>query len=429
MKTVSQFLQFVLAVWLVTPLVAHAGTFAITNATVHTLGKQGTLEDATVIIAGGKIAAVGRNVAVPPGATVLDASGKIVTPGIFDPVSYIGLVEIGGVEESVGDSLANSYGPAFSVADAVNPRSTLIPINRIEGVTRAMVVPDSAEGGNVLVGQSAIIHLGGVHDYLLKRHAGMIAFLGESGGSIAGGSRAGALLRLREALQDAQDFKANREQFDAGARRAYALSRLDLEALQPVIDGTMPLLAHVEQVSDIEALLRLKNEFNLRVVIVGGAEAWMIANEIASAGVPVILNPLTDLPGSFESINSTLENAARLNKAGVQIAFSMGDSHNARNLTQSAGVAVAYGLPWDAGLRAITLNPAAIYGQAETCCSIEVGKEADVVIWDGDPLEVTTFASEVFIRGEQMSMQSRQTLLRDRYMNLDSELPPAYNSN
>ncbi len=406
--------------------VAIAETFAITNTTVHTLGQPGSLENATIVIKDGRISAVGKNVSVPGGAEVLDARGMVVTPGIFDPISYLGIVEISGVEESVDDALNNSYGPAFSVADAVNPRSTLIAINRIEGVTRAFVVPDAAEGGNVIVGQAAIIHLGGVDEYLIERQAGMIAFLGEAGSGIAGGSRAGAMLRLREALQDAKDFKANRDSFDAGQRRAYALSRLDLEAMQPVIEGKMPLIAYASRVSDIEALLSLADDAGIRLVIVGGAEAWMIADKIAAAEVPVIINPLANLPGSFESINARLENAASLHRAGVQIAFAIGDSHNARNLTQSAGVAVAYGLPWEAGLRAITVNPAKIFGQESNCCTIEVGKEADIVVWDGDPLEVTTFATQVFIRGVKMSMESRQTLLRDRYLELETELPPAY---
>ncbi len=418
--------SLVLVACLLVPAGLRAETYAITNATVHTLGDAGTVQNATVIIKDGKISAVGANVVVPAGTTVIDATGKVVTPGIFDPVSYLGIVEIGGVEQSVDDALAEGYGPAFSVADAINPRSTLIPINRIEGVTRAFVVPDKGEGSGIIAGQAAIMHLGGTRNFLVQRKAGMIVFLGEAGSGIAGGSRAGAMLRLREALQDARDFKENRDSFDAGQRRAYALSRLDLEALLPVIDGTMPLLAHANRVSDIEALLRLKKEFQLRVIIVGGAEAWIVADAIAAAGVPVIIDPLTNLPSRFESLNASLENAARLYEAGVKIAFAMGTSHNARNLTQSAGVAVAYGLPWEAGLRAITVNPAEIYGQAANCCTLDVGKEADLVVWDGDPLEVTTFASQVFIRGEKISMQSRQTLLRDRYMNLDAELPPAY---
>lgn len=422
----KKFATSLISALLLSPVTSAAETYAITDATVHTLGQQGTLQGATVLIENGKISAVGKSVSVPAGAEIINAAGQFVTPGIFDPLSSLGIVEIGGVEQSVDDELSNSYGPAFSIADAVNPRSTLIPINRIEGVTRAFVVPDSGEGGNVIAGQAAIIHLGSTNDFLVRREAGMIAFLGETGSGIAGGSRAGAILKLREALQDASDFSDNRESFDAGQRRAYSLSRLDLEALQAVISGDMPLLAYVHRASDIEALLRLKRDFNLSVVIVGGAEAWMVADKIATAKAPVILDPLNNLPRRFESVNSTLENAARLEKAGVQIAFSVGSSHNARNLTQSAGVAVAYGLPWESGLRAITVNPAAIFGQSESCCTIETGKEADVVIWDGDPLEVTTFATQVFIRGEKISMHSRQTLLRDRYLNLDTELPHAY---
>ncbi len=418
--------NLLLTVLLCLPCFALAETYAIVNAKVHTLSSKGTLQDTTIVIDDGRVTDLGPGARVPASAEVIDAEGHEVTPGIFDPISYLGIVEIGGVEQSVDDALANSYGPAFSVADAINPRSTLIAINRIEGVTRAVVVPDATEGSGILVGQAAAISLGGTDDYLVDRRAAMVVFLGEAGSGIAGGSRSGALLRLKEALQDARDFKANRDAYDAAQRRGYALSRLDLEALQGVIEGEVPLLTFVNRASDIQSVLEFADEYDVKVIIVGGAEAWLVAGQLAAANVGVILNPLTNLPGSFESLNASIENAARLHEAGVPIAFAMSDSHNARNLTQLAGNAVAHGLPWEAALRAITVNPAAMFGQDNKCCTIEVGKETDLVIWDGDPLEVTSFPTQVIIAGEMVPMTSRQTLLRDRYLELDSELPPAY---
>ncbi len=408
------------------PLVSHAETFAIINAKVYTLGPQGTLESGTVLIDDGRIRAVGKNVTVPQGATVIDAGGNAVTPGIFESLSYLGLVEVGQVSQTNDNAVKDSYGPAFPVADAFNPRSTLIPINRIEGVTRALVTPRAREGSQLIAGQAAVMHLGDGDANLVERKAAMVVFLGDRGSALAGGSRAAALLRLREAFEDARDFEQNREGFDEGRRRAYALSRLDLEALADVVNGKIPLIAHAQRVSDIETLLAFAREEKIRLVIAGAAEGWMIADQISAARVPVILDPMANLPGSFETLNARLENAARLYEAGVLIAFAEGDSHNARNLKQAAGNAVAYGLPWEQGLRAITVNPAMIFGQGDACCTLEAGKEADVVIWDGDPLEVTTFATQVFIRGEQVPMHSRQTLLRDRYLELDGDWPPAY---
>src|SRR5690606_9707290 len=192
----------------------------------------------------------------------------------------------------------------------------------------------------------------------------------------------------REALQDARDYGQNRRAFESASRYAYALSRPDLEALQPVLAGELPLVVDVERAADIEAVLRLAEDFDLDVIIQGGAEAWLVADELAAADVPVILNPLQHLPFSFEQIASTLEHAAKLHAAGVTIAFSQGESHNARNVKQAAGIAVANGLPWTAALEALTVNAASIFG-VENYGRLAPGFDADVVIWDGDPLEVT----------------------------------------
>lgn len=412
---------------LILTLIALPGTaqpIAIENATVHTLGPDGSLEGATVLIEDGKIAAVGRDLELAADVRRIDAGGKVVTPGLFDSISQIGLVEI-SQERSSRDDTTSDHGlsAAFDVADAINPRSTLVPINRIEGLTRALVAPGGSH--HPIAGLGAIIHLGD-RDPLVSRGAVMLVDLGESGGHRAGGSRAAAFLRLREALADARDFAANRDAWQQGARREYALGRLDLEALVPVVEGRRPLAVRVHRASDIEAVLRLAEEERLELVIVGGREAWRVAPAIAAAGVPVVLHPLDNLPGAFESIASRLENAARLHEAGVTVVFTSDDSHNGRNLKQAAGNAVAYGLPWEEGLAAMTRNPARVWGIDEQYGTLEPGKDADIVIWDGDPLEVTTMAERVFIRGQEIPMVSRQTLIRDRYLELDRPWPPAY---
>jgi imidazolonepropionase-like amidohydrolase len=418
---------------LVLATAARADVIAIVGGNVQTLTAQGMVKGATVLIRDGRIAAVGPNVEIPADAQRIEARGKVVTPGLFDPLSYLGIVEISLVDETDDASQSGlRYNAAFDVAAAINPRSTLIPINRIEGVTRALVAPALARNlqpgqiASPIAGLGAVMHLGGGDDYLIARGVALFASLDEESAALAGGSRVGALLSLEEALQDADDYREHRAAFEQRARRDYALPRLDLDALQPVLAGERPLVVTAHRASDIEAALRLAAAHELRLVIAGGTEAWMVAEQLANAQVPVILDPLQDLPDRFEQLGATLENAARLQAAGVTIAFSIGDSHNARNLKQSAGNAVAYGLPWSAALAAITLNPARIFGLDDRLGTLEPGKDGDVVVWSGDPLEVTTFADQVLIRGRIVPMVSRQTLLRDRYRELGGALPPAY---
>jgi imidazolonepropionase-like amidohydrolase len=399
---------------------------AITGATIHTQGPQGTIQNGTLVIENGRVRAVGGSqVAVPAGARRIDAHGKVVTPGLFDSLSTLGVVEVDAVDGTRDGRVQDDrVTAAFNVADGLNPRSVLIPVNRIEGLTRAVVVP--VPGKSLIAGQGVVITLGGPGDFLVRSPIAMFAVFGERGAGLAGGSRAAALLRLKEAFQDALDYAANRKAFDAGDRRSYALSRLDLQALLPVVKGTLPLVVAVDRASDIETILRFAKEWKLKLILSGVTEGWKVADQIAAAKVPVLVNPMEDRPDSFESLGATLENAARLHKAGVTLAFMTGDAHNARNLKQAAGNAVAYGLPWDAALEAITTAPARIWGIADHYGSLEPGKDADVVIWSGDPLELTTFADAVFIRGKEMPMKSRQTELRDRYKDLGGSVPLAY---
>lgn len=427
--------KFIFAVLLlVASLHATAQTVAITGGKVHTVGPQGTIENATIIIIDGKFAAIGKGLDIPRGARIIDASGKIVTPGLFSPLSTLGLEEVGNSAGPVdSDQRGNDFTAGFDVADAYNPRSTLVAVTRIEGVTRAAIAPAPANGraadsrGHVLSGLAAVVNLGD-ENRLDRRGAAMMVTLGQSGSRFAGGTRTGAWLTLRNALDEAIDYRDHKVDFERGMRREYRHSIADLEALQSVIAGTTPMLVDINRASDIEVLIKLSREYALKAIIAGGAEAWMLADELAAAGIAVILVPTANLPTSFDKINARRGAANILVAAGVEVTFMLprDQAHNARNITQSAGNAVGDGLAWDTALHAITLAPAKIYGVSDTVGSIEVGKAADAVIWPGDPFELTTYAEQVIIDGKSVPMVSRQTLLRDRYLQIDSDKPPAY---
>jgi imidazolonepropionase-like amidohydrolase len=396
-----------------------ADTIAIVGGTVETASAAGSIPGGTVLIRDGRILAVGVDVPVPAGATRIDARGKVVTPGLVDPNSRLGLVEVSLEPSTVDTTVANDrFGAALDAADAFNPRSVAIPVNRIEGITRAIVVPGSVTGG-VVAGRSAAVNLGNLDQPVDRRHVAVHALFGESGAAQAGGSRVAALARLRETLAEARDYGKHQRAWEQGGRRDYRLHHFDLEALQPVLRGELPLSVQVDRASDIATLLEFAAEYGFRLIVVGGAEAWLVADRLAAARVPVILDPVANLPQRFEMVGATLGNAARLAAAGVEIAFStpMGRGHNPRNITQGAGVAVANGLPWATGMAAVTANPARIFG-LEDVGQLQPGFVADVVIWDGDPLEVTSYPDAVFINGRAIPMESRHTLLRDRYIKL-----------
>ena len=334
----------------------------------------------------------------------------------------------GTADDAVEDTEISA---AFDVAPAINPRSTLIPISRIEGVTRALVAPSSPSAwlstppGHVIAGQGAVINLGNPTKAVDRARVAMFVTLGEHGADFGGGSRAGALAVLRAALEEAQAWRAIPPTFKAGNAGHYSINRPAREALAPVLAGDMPVVARVHRASDIRAALDLAEEFGLKLIVAGGDEAWMLADALANAQVPVILDPTSNLPADFERLAARSDAAAILHSAGVLIAFSDESNHNARNLKQLAGNAVAHGLPWDAALAAITRNPAQIYGMADALGALMPGQAGDAVVWSGDPLEVTSFADVVIINGQVMPMRSRQTLLRDRYMKA-GPLPRAY---
>jgi len=392
---------------------------AIVNGRVLTAAGP-AIERGTVLIRGGRLVAVGAEVQVPDAATVIDAAGKIVTPGLIESNTNLGIVEIPLSAEGTADQSTTDagLGAAFNVVDAFNPFSTAIPVTRVDGITRALVVPGGT--GHVLLGQAAVFDLLGEHApaSTTKAPAAMMAVLGEAGAGVAGGSRASAMLRLRELLQDAVDFHRNRIAWNTGQRRDYARGRLDLEALRPVVLGELPLAIYANRASDLLAAMRLAGEFKLQLILVGAAEGWMVAGELAKANVPVIIKPLTNVP-SFEALGATLENAARLQQAGVAVALSAFDTHRANTLRQEVGNAISYGMDRNAALRAVTITPARIWGVAARTGSLEVGKDADIVIWSGDPFELTTTAERVFIKGREVPKETRQAELLKKYRTIE----------
>ncbi|WP_394763173.1 amidohydrolase family protein [Phenylobacterium sp.] len=428
-----------------------AETVAITNARILTAGPAGEIASGTVVIRDGKIVSVGA-AAAPAGARVIDAHGGVVAPGFFATGTELGLVEVGALGN---DATVNNpdLGAAFDVQYGLNAESVQFPVARLGGLTSAIVLPQSAfdRGGDaddeeldardltagpergggrshgLFAGQAAVIHMAQSDNVLTKARVAMVVPFGRAGAGVAGGARGAEVVAFKEALADVRAFMKNRAAYERGGYRDLALSRADLEALIPVVEGRMPIVASVHRASDIREVLRLAREEHLKVILNGAEEGWKVAAEIAKAGVPVLLNPLDDRPESYEMLGATMDNAARLQAAGVTVALeATGGSSRSRETRYGAGNAVSHGMPYAAALAAITINPAKIFGVADRTGSLEPGKDADLVIWTADPFEPLSQPTAVFIHGAQQPMTSRQTELRDRYKDLGRPLPPAY---
>jgi imidazolonepropionase-like amidohydrolase len=415
---------------------ALAQTIAITGGKVA-IGDGGeAIENGTVIIINGRITAAGVNIPVPARAKRIDASGKWVTPGIFAGFSRIGMSEVEGVDPT-NDTVAqrSPFSVAIDAVDAVNPRAVAIPVSRSGGVTRAVIAPSTAQ--TMFAGQGAVIDLGADADAITKPQAFQFVEFGETGASEAGGSRSAAWAYFRNAIQEARDYAASLRPMGVRPHDAM-LKRADMAALLPVVTGAMPLMVHVESASDILKVLKLKQEMPaIRLIIAGAGEGWEVANQLAAAKVPVIVDALADLPDSFEQLSATQSNAGRLRKAGVLVVLgtlNRFETLQVRNLTQDAGNMVALtkvpdatGLSWGEALATITSRPAEMLGMGAELGSLKAGRRADVVIWDGDPLEVTSQAVQVFIDGVDQPLGNRQLRLRDRYRtSTEKDLPKAY---
>lgn len=406
---------------LLAALPARAETVAIVNARLLTMGPQGEIERGTVLVRDGRIAAVGANVAVPPDARVIDGSGGIVTPGFIQSDSTLGAVEVSQVPPSADRATHHdSISAAFDISLGLNPDSILLPVARLAGITRAVVTPLYDDRGNrrlLFAGQAAVIDLGQTSDMVTRPRVAMVLEMGESGADRGGGARGAEIAGLRALFDDVRHFARNRALYDRGDGRPRTLSRVDLEALIPVVEGRMPVIVKVDRAADIREAIAFAREQRLQIILDGAAEGWRVADEIARARVPVILDPLSNLPRSFAEMGATMENAARLHAAGVTIVLKTGSgvAHRARELRYGAGNAVAHGLPYEAALAALTINPARTFGVADRIGSIEPGKEADLVLWSGDPLEPLSQPSAILVRGVVQPLTARPLRLRDRY--------------
>lgn len=398
----------------------------IKHATVHTAGARGTLKNADVLVQGGIIRAVGPNLLTPAGVRVVEAGGKPLTPGLFAGLGDIGLEEVSGEESTVdsaqsfgGNGLAPQMRPEFDVTVAYNPDSILVPVARLDGLTFGALSATSTSGGSLVAGQGGVVRLDGQNANPIGGRQ-LYINLGSGADPLGGKSRAAQFMLLDQALREARGLTPY------GSPNAL-LTPTGREALAKYLVGGR-VLFNVDRAADIHQVLLFARRNGIRPVIVGGAEAWKVAKELAAANVVVVIDPLQNLPSSFDALGSRLDNAALLHKAGVRVAFTQFEfaSHNARKVRQEAGNAVANGLTWEAGLAGLTSVPASALGVADKVGRIEPGLVADLVLWDGDPLEVTTLATQVWMGGKAMPMVSRQTELRDRYLQAPGVLPRAY---
>ena len=403
------------------PAAARAQTTAITGGTVHTVSGP-RLENATVLVRDGRILAVGTDVEIPAGARRIDATGKWVTPGFIHPWTSIGLVEV-GLSAGPSDDAARgeeAIAATFRPWDALNAESPMIEHVRYDGITTLGIAPS----GHLIAGQHALIDLvdGSGAEMLRLGPAAMVAQLASAGGG-GEGARGELIGRLREVLRDAREWPRRRAAVEENRSRPLAASPADLDALQPVLAGDIPLVIAAHRVAEIDAALAVARDFGIRIVLLGAAEAWMRAQAIADLGVPVVVGGIRNIPADFNTLGARGDNAALLRAAGVEVvlfvdSYGDGGSFNAGNLRFEAGNAVANGLSWEDALRAVTLAPARAFGAGDRIGAIAPGMDANVVVWSGDPFEFATRAETVLIRGEPVDLMTREQELTRRYRNL-----------
>ncbi len=407
---------------------------------------HGEISNGVLVMQNGKIAGIGAagSVTIPPGARVIDATGMTIYPGLIDSETALGLTEI-SAEDSTNDliELSEEIMPHMHVYDAFHAESELIPVARLNGITNAIVAPDSKD---TLPGQDVFIQLAGKSqpDMLLIRDVAMpMNFTGdqrrnESGKRKFPSTRMGLASQIRQAFLDAQDYQQhwadyerkkadwqkpdqkanekNKEKAKAAKEPPTPPKRdLKLEALLPYLQGKKPVVLAAETPSDLETAVGLAREFNLKFVLNHVSQSQPVLDYVAGLKVPVIVGPIYEDPKPDERYDAVYSLPAELAKKGVKIAFASFDAHQVRNLPYQAGYAVAFGLPYEEALKAITLNPAEIWGVADKLGSLDIGKSANVVVANGDPLDVRTDVKRVFIAGEEIPMTSRQTRLRDQY--------------
>ncbi len=393
---------------------ARAQTIAITGGTVYPVSGP-KISNATILIQDGRIAAVGVNVAVPAGATRVDATGKWITPGLIHANASNGL-GVAGLNGQQEGGVQGEVNPSFNPAEGVDPAAFTIPMARTGGVTGGLLVP----GGPFLPGQIPAVNFAGdrVDDMIIRKNAALVLDMSDNSKGAGGGSRAGTMARIRRLFNDALEYSRRKPDYQKGSMQALSASAGELEALLPMLRGEEPLVVSANRRIDMENALRLKQEFKLRLVIYGAVEGWQMAQEIATAGVPVVIEPNRDIP-SFDGLGARLDNGSLLREGGVEVIIAQGDPGGERNLRYAAGNAVRNGMSWDDALQAITANPASAFGLTDYG-TLAPGKVANLVVWSGDPFEFSSAAEKVYIKGRETSLWTRENELRDKY----KRLPP-----
>jgi imidazolonepropionase-like amidohydrolase len=390
---------------------AWSANIVFKNVTIYDGVKDAYVSDVHMV--DGVVKGVGSGLN-PAGADIVDGTGKSVTPGFFNGYTYMGLVEVSAIEGTSDVSSENEmFTASHRAADAVNPHTVAIPYNRALGLSRALTLPVNEK--SIFAGQAAVVQMR-ADKTVLKSAVAQVVHLGQHGKKIAGGSRANALQLFELALQEAADFAANRAAVMRGDYRDLHYSTADLEALQPVLKGEQQVIISVDRAADIDRVLDLVGKYKLRSILLGAQEAWMVADRLATMQVPVIIDPINNLPMGYDSLGARLDSAALLERAGVpMIFFGMGFGaapHNAAMVKQSAANAVTHGLSDRAAIAALTSTPAKVFGLQH---GLAVGKAADMVLWNGHPLEAMSLPERVFVGGEEFSLQHRASRLADRY--------------
>jgi imidazolonepropionase-like amidohydrolase len=410
-------------------------SYAITHAKIFTLADS-PVDDGTVVIRDGKIAAVGANVEVPAGAQVIDAKGLQVYPGLFDPVTQMGLSEIGAVSATVDTTETGAFNPDVVAAEAVLPSSEHIPVTRAAGITEVLAAPasggfDSSGSHSVLGGQASAIHLAGwtISDMLIKKSVAMVLDWPRIETMTFDFSTFTRKPKLYPEAKQEYDKQVNELTDWLDRARHYALAMghggpadfqrdLKLEALVPVTRGELPVLVFAARAREIRAAVEFCDKQKLKMILAGGSEAYKVKDLLRSKHIPAILQPtLTEPLEEDDPYDRSLTQPAELSAAGVKIAFGSFDNSFARRLGQQAANAVANGLPYDEALKAVTLYPAQIFGLADQLGTLEAGKVANIIVTTGDPLELTTDVRYLFIKGQLTSMDNKQKSLYEKYLN------------
>ncbi|HEY0372869.1 MAG TPA: amidohydrolase family protein [Thermoanaerobaculia bacterium] len=402
------------------------GTTAIRNATIVPVSGP-AIPNGTIVFSNGVITAVGANANVPSDATVIDGTGLFVYPGMIDSGTNVGLVEMDSVPGTVDTAELGDFNPNAQAAVAINPHSEVIPVTRVNGITHVLSVPE----GGIISGTSALVQLAGwtPAEMVVKAPAAMhIRFPRLRSGNAFGPppdeeqekeqrkAYTKSVDQLRDLLRDAQAY-AKAASARANDRNVRRFDRdLMLEALVPVVEGRVPVVMHANLARDITAALEFADEFKLKVILSGAHDVARMVDDVKRRNIPVILGPILAMPQREDDpYDLVYSNAKTLYDAGIPFAIQTSDAHNARNLPYNAGACAAFGLPKDAALKAVTLSPAQIWGVADRLGSLEVGKNASLIVTDGDPLEIRTNVRRVFINGEEIPMDSRHTLLYEKF--------------